>query len=165
MEREPLDEYRYRTAPQRPGVSLGRRLLAGALDLLPWLLLLALSRVFPRGCAMGHMAVFTFYALRDLEGGRLSPGKRLLGLCVVDARSGLLPHGCQGLARNGPYLLGCLLGVMGGACPGWGPLWMLATLGMDLPLLILHPRRRRLGDLLAGTRVEPLPRVALDVPF
>lgn len=91
-------------------------------------------------------------AIRDLRGGMYSLSKRLAGLRLVDARTGLAASNVQGLVRNGYFIV--LLLIM--AIPlaefiATVPFKMLVVI--DGLLVLVNPAGRRLGDFLAGTQV------------
>lgn len=107
----------------------------------------------PLGVLTGLLGA-AFFALRDRGGGRFSPGKRLAGFVVVDAATGGSPSPRQALIRNAPATAGFALAIVPGLeLTGWALL--LASASLDLALILVGPGARRLGDLLAGTRVVP----------
>lgn len=143
---------------------------------LALLIAAALLHVFGAGALAGGWAMLVSFLLRnfyfmgfELRWGGRTPGKRMLGLRVIDADGGpLRPEAV--IARNFTREVEI-----------WVPLYLLfgnAALfpGADLPLRLLasawllfllalpffHPRRQRLGDLVGGTRVVVAPRGDLE---
>ena len=107
--------------------------------------------ILPLGVAVS-LGLAAFFAARDLDGGRLSPGKRLCRVRVVDAATGRAPTPRQAVVRNTPWVLGFLLS----AVPGFEVLgWLLLSLAAVAEGLLaaFGPDGRRLGDWLAETRV------------
>lgn len=104
----------------------------------------------------------------EIRGRGRTPGKRMAGLCVVDAAGG--PLRVQALvARNLmrevelwlPLTLllapEALLPGASGALQLLGGLWVLGLLFFP----VFHPQGARLGDLVAGTRVVRAPKAVL----
>lgn len=93
-----------------------------------------------------------YFLLRDQDDSRLSIGKRLTNLRVVDGETGALATARQAALRNLPWALGFLLAVVPGVeIMGWGLILVGGTI--EALLMLLDPAGRRLGDHLAGTRV------------
>lgn len=122
----------------------------------------AVISVFLLGLAFLRMFYFTWHELRR---NGATPGKRRMGLRVVDAGGGQLTSEAI-LTRN--FMreielwlpLGVLMGL-DGFLQDAGPLagllslvWIFALVAVPL----LHPDRRRIGDLVAGTMVVVLPK-------
>ncbi len=150
-------------APAAPGSlavpALGPRLAAGLVDLALLALLDGAAAVLDgitldlAGVAAG-LACAALVLLRDLDGGRYSPGKRLFGLVVVDAASGRKPAAGRALARNAPLAAGWLFAALPDPF-GWLGWIVLALLGaLGTAMIAGEPSRRRLGDLLAETAVR-----------
>ena len=98
------------------------------------------------------LSLAVYFALRDQDDSRLSFGKRLTHLRVVDEQTGALATPRQAVVRNLPLVAGFVLAVVPGVeVVGWG-LLALTTL-VEGAAVLLDPRGRRLGDRLAGTRV------------
>ena len=135
------------------------RLLAGAIDLVPLFLLDGAAGAldalsFDLAGVLSGLACAALVLLRDLDGGRYSPGKRLLGLVVVDAATGRPPTPARALARNAPLAAGWLLAALPDPF-GWLGWIVLALLGaLGTAMIAGEPSRRRLGDLLAETAVR-----------
>ncbi len=94
-----------------------------------------------------------------------TPGKRMLGLRVVDRRGGPLLPGAviaRNLTREMEMFmpLGILLS-MGGGAPAWEELSLAAWLLAFAALPLFNRERLRGGDLIAGTMVIALPPRAL----
>jgi len=111
--------------------------------------------------------VRNFYFIRfELSWQGATPGKRIVGLRVVDRQGGpLLPAAvvARNLTREFEVFLplGLLLSPMGVGISLWEQLslagWMLLFTGLPL----LNRDRMRAGDLIAGTMVVALPRRVL----
>lgn len=169
---------------------IGERAAAFALDLVLWLgasvvILLSLlllsalvSRWLGRSDATGAVVlgvllfvaflVRNFYFIHfELAWRGATPGKRLVGLRVIDRHGGpLLPSAV--IARNLTREIECfmplgLLLSLGGA--RGAALWEQLALGFWLLLFLALPAfnrdRMRAGDLIAGTIVAALPRRVL----
>lgn len=78
-------------------------------------------------------------------------GKRLLGVRVVAADGSELTFSRAVWRETGVRVF--LLGGVGGLLGRVGASYGLACLVADFFLLVMHPQRRALHDLLAGTRV------------
>lgn len=115
--------------------------------------------------AVLRMFYFTWHELRR---NGATPGKRRMGLRVVDAGGGQLTSEAI-LTRNfmREVELWLPLGTLAGhdgLFPAEGPLARLLALAWIFALMVvplLHPDRRRIGDLVAGTVVVVLPRSRL----
>jgi uncharacterized RDD family membrane protein YckC len=163
--------------------SYGDRLAAFILDALFWtvgafLLVLAILLIAGKvGTDMRlavAMAVFFTFLLRNLymihfelfwRGA--TPGKRLMGMRVIDRRGGPLLPGAviaRNLTREIEFFLP--LGLLTAGAARGAP-WLGLSLGVWMLLFTLLPlfnrQRLRPGDLIAGTMVVMLPkRVLLD---
>lgn len=93
-----------------------------------------------------------FWALRDVDGGRFSPGKRLTGLMVVDAATGAPASPLQSLQRNGALVAAMLLAAVPGPFGWLGALCVVGIAVVEAVSAMVDPEGRRLGDHLAGTR-------------
>ena len=82
--------------------------------------------------------VFIIYFCKDILNGK-SPAKRLLGLQVIDLKTGQPASKIKTIIRNITI-----------------PLFPLEV------LYTLFSKNRRIGDLLAGTKVEISPKESLD---
>jgi uncharacterized RDD family membrane protein YckC len=131
-----------------------RRLLASGPELLLLLgLEIAAAPFLPVGIVVS-LCIAGWFAVRDLVGGALHPGRRLAEVRLVDAATGRVPTARQALVRNLPYILGWLVAAVPGfEIAGWA---FLALAGaVDLGMVLADPLGRRLGDRLAGTKVVP----------
>ena len=163
--------------------SYGDRLAAFLLDSLFWtvatfLVFIAVLLVFGRlGTSFMltlSIAVFLAFLIRNLymihfelfwRGA--TPGKRLMGIRVIDRRGGLLLPGAviaRNLTREIEYFFP--IGFLSAGAARGSP-WLGLCLGLWMLLFILLPlfnrQRLRPGDLIAGTMVVMLPRrVLLD---
>ena len=166
-------------APAQAHAGFWRRLGAFAVDALVlglagYLLGLALGEVFARAGAWGRLIGFLlaaayFVPLESTWGGGASPGKRLLGIRVVDAR-GLPPRPPRAAARYAIFAVPYFLN--GAALPAsllFGPGVYLVSLlvfgigGISLYLFVFDRRSRRvLHDRWTHTAVvrRPAPFVA-----
>lgn len=162
--------------------SIGERAYAFTIDLLGIILvilalaMLTLIAVFAGSELVGAFLTLAFFVVRngwfmffELRGQGRTPGKRRGGIRVVDASGGPLQP-LSMVVRNLTREVEVFLPVVAlqnpelvaSAGPGWvrafSVLWVLAF--MLVPLF--DRRRRRLGDLLAGTMVVREPRRVLD---
>lgn len=123
--------------------TLGERVLAFSLDGLPFLVGFRLGfwPLFGEGAAAGQYAIWTaiwlamfllYHAYTSCE-GRVSPGKRLLGIKVVSVEREDLSLG-QAIIRSATYLVSSVLGL--------GFLWSLFS-----------PSRQCWHDMAAGSVV------------
>ncbi|HWU90062.1 MAG TPA: RDD family protein [Kofleriaceae bacterium] len=109
-----------------------------------------------------------YFAFFEIRGQGATPGKRRLGIRVIDARGGQLENGAV-LARNLVRELEVwmplrfLLGgkVVGAGAPGWALLLAGAWTFVFLLMPLFNKDRLRIGDLIAGTRVVMQPKVLL----
>ncbi len=138
-----------------PRADLARRLGASGLEfLILFGLEVASAIIVPVGMALSLLAG-TYFAVKDLGGGRYSLGKRIARTRVVDAETGAVPPAARLVMRNAHLALGFWLSVI----PGLEVLgWALLLLGgtIDLLMLVADPQGRRLGDRIAGTQVVPV---------
>lgn len=160
----------------------GERAVALALDLFIWLcatLFMVLAFVLVASLLnWGHISfavalggiLFVAFILRnfyfihfELAWQGATPGKRMLGLRVVDRHGGpLLPAAV--VARNltreiETFLpLGILMSPLGTGTAGWEKLFLAAWLLLFVLLPFFNRDRLRAGDLIAGTMVVILPR-------
>jgi uncharacterized RDD family membrane protein YckC len=157
--------------------SYGDRLAAFLLDSLFWsvaTILLFLAVLMSGGMTLGGMAglslaVFAAFLLRnlymihfELVWRGATPGKRLMGIKVIDRHGGPLLPGAviaRNLTREIEYFLPVGLLSEGAAR---GDPWLALCLGLWMLLFTLLPlfnrQRLRAGDLIAGTMVVVLPR-------
>jgi uncharacterized RDD family membrane protein YckC len=147
-------------APRSPGWTSHveirfRRILAGALDLLP-LMALTLLIIPLRRRGLGPMrlarhlpviAPVVLLMLRDAVGGR-SPGKLLTGLRAVDRQTGAPAGVPESILRNVPLLPILLWPFMRRTGP-----FVIVIIG-SFQILAILISQRGLTDFLAGTRVK-----------
>jgi uncharacterized RDD family membrane protein YckC len=146
-------------------------LIVGAATALGLVTVIAVGLGRDLGTAFAYVAVFllrNFYFTWFESRWGASPGKRLLGLRVVDARGGALTTEAV-FARNlvrevevfGPLTV---LTAPDSIWPG-APAWTLLLAGAWLLVLgalpLFNKDRLRMGDLIAGTLVVRLPRASL----
>ncbi len=163
--------------------TVGERAAAFLLDLLIWLgatllvdiLLILLLLKGIGGAAAVAVVLFTgtlfrtLYFIRFELGARAAtPGKRLLGLRVVDRRGGPLLPGAviaRNLTREMEAFLPLGLLLSAAAKTTWDSLLLLAWLLAFAALPLVNRQRLRGGDLIAGTMVIVLPkrRLAADL--
>ena len=131
---------------QRDLAGAGSRAAAGALDALLWALVffgfaLLMSLVLPDAVAIvlagGTVLLVAYHVLFPMFWNGQTPGKRLLGLTVVDER-GLpatpMQHALRGLLFPAEA-------------------FVLVPVPLGLLLVLATERHQRLGDLVAGTQV------------
>lgn len=90
---------------------------------------------------------------RDFKGGNLNIAKRITEMRVVDARTGQAATNVQAFLRNSYYLvlplISAFLPFVDLPCLGL----FISFMMLDFMMILASPRRRRLGDILAGTQV------------
>jgi uncharacterized RDD family membrane protein YckC len=99
----------------------------------------------------------------ELSGRGATPGKRVVGIRVVDRRGGPLRASAV-IARNLTRELEVFLpiGILFSAgSGGWGNLLALGWLILFIVLMLVNRDRMRAGDLIAGTLVILMPRQRL----
>ncbi|MBP6839970.1 MAG: RDD family protein [Kofleriaceae bacterium] len=109
-----------------------------------------------------------YFVFFELRWRGTTPGKRALGLRVVDARGGQL-EGSAVMARNLIRELEVwmpLRALVAGStvwpgAPGWGQLLAVLWTFVFLLFPLFNRDRARVGDLIAGTRVVVRPKVVL----
>jgi uncharacterized RDD family membrane protein YckC len=109
-----------------------------------------------------------YFAFFEIRWQGSTPGKRRVGIRVIDARGGQLENGAV-LARNLVRELEVwmplrfLLGgkVVWPGAPGWALLLAGAWTFVFLLMPLFNKDRLRVGDLIAGTRVVVQPKVLL----
>ena len=161
----------------------GERMTAFAIDVFIWFLLTILVYLPLVFFALGgknsaliglSIVLFVGFVVRnlyfihfELAWRGATPGKRMLGLRVIDHRGGPLLPGAiiaRNLTREVEMFLplGLLLSIKAGA-PIWAQLSLVAWLITFVALPFFNRDRRRGGDLIGGTIVIALPRrVLLD---
>ena len=143
---------RQRTALLRSTVQ--QRFLSAGPELLVLLGIEVVTAPFVPVGILASLAIATWLAVRDVDGGAWHPGRRLAGLKVVDATTGRGPTVQQALMRNLPAVACWLLAVLPGVeVLGWIALLVLGA--VDLSLILTDPFGRRIGDRLASTKVVP----------
>jgi uncharacterized RDD family membrane protein YckC len=112
---------------------------------------------------------FNFYfAVFEVRWRGATPGKRALGIRVIDARGGQLETSAV-LARNLvreleawiPLRLLLAGGLVWPEAPGWARLIAFCWAFVFLLMPLFNKDRLRVGDLIAGTRVVLQPKVVL----
>ncbi len=161
----------------------GERATAFLLDLFFWLCgsaavvlsLLLLVRYGLNGTVAISVFLFVSFVIRnfyfiyfELAWQGLTPGKRIVGIRVIDRQGGpLLPASivARNLVREIETFvpLGVLITVSasGGAAIPWERLALGAWLACFLALIFFNRDRMRAGDLIAGTIVVAMPRQRL----
>jgi uncharacterized RDD family membrane protein YckC len=162
--------------------SYGDRLAAFTLDFFFWTIAAIVAAVIiylAGGFKLGSLAalslgMFAAFLIRnvylihfELAWRGATPGKRIIGLRVIDRRGGPLLPGAviaRNLTREIEFFLP--LGFLSVAGAG-GSAWMALALGLWMLLFTLLPlfnrQRLRAGDVIAGTMVVALPRrILLD---
>lgn len=142
--------------PEPPVAPPIRRLAGSGTELMCALGLEAFSALLGPVGVVVSLSLAVFYALRDLDGGLYSPGKRLLGLRVVDAETHAPCTAKQAMLRNAPRALLFALAVVPGLeVVAWLGLMGGAFAAMAQALVVENGQH--LGDRLAGTRVVRAP--------
>jgi uncharacterized RDD family membrane protein YckC len=158
--------------------SYGDRLTAFALDFLFWslastflvILVILLTGHFFGSVAIS-IAVLAGFLIRnlylihfELAWRGATPGKRIIGLRVIDRHGGPLLPGAviaRNLTREIEFFIPLGLLSAAGVLYGGSP-WQILTLGLWMLLFTLLPlfnrERLRAGDMIAGTMVVALPR-------
>lgn len=159
----------------------GERVAALFLDLFFWIvativIYIAGVALLIGGGGLGALGAILFIAFVvrnvyfihfELAWQGATPGKRIVGLRVIDRRGGpLLPTAviARNLTREIETFqpLGLLLSLNGaGAAATWEQLFTALWLLMFVALPFINRDRMRAGDLIAGTMVVALPRRAL----
>jgi uncharacterized RDD family membrane protein YckC len=99
----------------------------------------------------------------ELSGRGATPGKRVVGIRVIDRRGGPLSASAV-IARNLTRELEVLLPIgilLSAGSGGWGSLLAIGWLIAFLVLMLTNRDRMRAGDLIAGTLVIVMPRQRL----
>lgn len=126
------------------------------------------SFLMPIAILVEFLVLNFYFAFFEIRWQGATPGKRRLGIRVIDARGGQLETGAV-LARNLVRELEVwiplrfLLGgkVMWPGAPTWAVLLAGAWTFVFMLLPLFNKDRLRVGDLIAGTRVVVQPRVLL----
>lgn len=159
----------------------GDRAAAFAIDLVIQLVLLFAIVLGVRSAAGGAgtwltavIVLLTFvlqnfyFALFEIRWQGATPGKRKIGIRVIDARGGQLETSAV-LARNLIRELEVWIPLrllLGGSvvwpdAPGWARLIAAAWAFVFLFMPVFNKDRLRIGDMIAGTRVVVQPRLVL----
>jgi len=109
-----------------------------------------------------------YFALFEIRWQGATPGKRAIGIRVIDARGGQLETSAV-LARNLirelevwiPLRLLFLGGIVWPDAPGWARLVAAAWAFVFLFMPAFNKDRLRIGDMIAGTRVVMQPKLVL----
>jgi uncharacterized RDD family membrane protein YckC len=109
-----------------------------------------------------------YFVIFETRWQGLTPGKRIIGIRVVDARGGQLEAGAI-LARNlvreieiwQPMALIFASGVIWPDAPGWAKLVATLWVFVFAMMPLFNKDRLRMGDLVGGTRVVVQPRTLL----
>ena len=109
-----------------------------------------------------------YFALFEIRWQGATPGKRKIGIRVIDARGGQLETSAV-LARNLirelevwiPLRLLLLGSVVWPDAPGWARLIAAAWAVVFLFMPVFNKDRLRIGDMIAGTRVVMQPKLVL----
>jgi uncharacterized RDD family membrane protein YckC len=159
----------------------GARLTAFVIDLTIWFLLTLaiyvplLSLIGKTGGSLiavsialfiGFLVRNLYFVYFELAWRGATPGKRIVGLRVIDHNGGPLVASAviaRNLTREVEMFvpLGVLLGVSSGNGVNWEQIAILAWVMICLAIPALNKDRMRGGDLIAGTVVIALPKVAL----
>jgi uncharacterized RDD family membrane protein YckC len=161
----------------------GARAVAFAIDLFIWLValigvVLLLVLITGVSTAAGKVAISIalflailvrnfYFIFFEMAWRGQTPGKRLTGLRVIDASGGPLQPSAV-VARNLTRELemfipiGVLLTWGKGGATDWEQLFIAAWLLFFLALPLINRNRMRGGDMIAGTMVISLPKLALS---
>ncbi len=148
-----------KSAPSIPPAPVTRRLATAGLEYL--LLVGSLAAIVFFGYLTALVAklalpvVAIYWAIRDLHGGKYSPGKQLGHFRVVDATTGEVASQQACVLRNSYYVVLIILAAL----PFWDFFNMIlvcVVMLIDVLVMIATPNNRRLGDLLAKTQVAPI---------
>jgi len=120
------------------------------------------------GIVSAFLIINFYFAFFEIRGQGATPGKRRVGIRVIDARGGQLENNAV-LARNLIRELEVwmpLRFLVGGRvvwpnAPGWALLLAGAWTFVFLLMPLFNKDRLRIGDLIAGTRVVVQPKVLL----
>jgi len=158
------------------------RAIALVIDLLIWLvagftIVLALALLATKGLSgivfVGVLMLVLFFLRNlyfihfELSARGATPGKRAVGIRVIDRRGGPLLASAviaRNLTRELELFLpvSMLISTLAGAAGGhWGYLLLLGWVVCFLALMFFNRDRMRAGDLIAGTLVIVLPRQRL----
>jgi uncharacterized RDD family membrane protein YckC len=145
-------------------VVLGLSLAVGGADRASWLT--------PFVIILAFFIVNFYFAFFEVRWQGATPGKRKLGLRVIDARGGQLETSAV-LARNlvrelevwTPLRFMLAKGTLWPDAPGWALVLAIAWTLVILLLPLLNRDRLRVGDLVGGTRVvlQPKPMLLPDL--
>jgi uncharacterized RDD family membrane protein YckC len=162
--------------------SYGERAIAFALDFFFWTVAVAVTVVavlmgtgkLLHGLAAGSLALFAAFLIRnlylihfELAWRGATPGKRIVGLRVMDRRGGPLLPGAviaRNLTREIEFFMPLGFLALAGQPMGDAPWFYLSIAGWMLlftTLPLFNRDRLRVGDLIAGTMVVALPRRVL----
>jgi uncharacterized RDD family membrane protein YckC len=142
-----------------PAAPVGRRLATSGLEYflmfaaLSLVTLLSIPTAFLSKLLLPFLAIY--WCLRDLNGGKFSPGKRLGRFRVVSLETGQTASNFSCVLRNSYYVILIILAAV--------PFWDFFNMGLvtmvmilDLIVMIATPNNQRLGDLIAKTQVVPV---------
>jgi uncharacterized RDD family membrane protein YckC len=160
----------------------GERAIAFALDFFFWTVAVTVVVVavflgtgkLLHGLAAGSLALFAAFLIRnlylihfELAWRGATPGKRIVGLRVMDRQGGPLLPGAviaRNLTREIEFFLPLGFLALAGQPMGEAP-WLYVSLAgwmlLFTALPLFNRDRLRVGDLIAGTMVVALPRRAL----
>jgi len=156
--------------------SYGDRLVAFVIDCLFWStasILIAISAVLAGGPGEGRLIGFSIgafiaFLLRnlymihfELAWRGATPGKRIVGLRVIDREGGPLLPGAviaRNLTREIEFFMPLGLLSVGGLVLGWTGLFLGLWMLLFTLLPLFNRDRLRAGDLIAGTMVVAMPR-------
>ncbi len=157
----------------------GERLTAFVIDLTIWILL-TLAIYIPLGSLIGRtggsliaisVALFIGFLIRnlyfiyfELAWRGATPGKRIVGLRVIDRSGGPLVASAviaRNLTREVEMFIPLGILLRSGNVADWHELLIVAWVMFCLAIPALNRDRMRGGDLIAGTIVISLPKVTL----
>lgn len=142
-----------------PPAPVSRRLASSGLDygiMYGALIAIILSGYFTAMVGNAFVVVLAAYwAVRDLQGGRFSPGKRLARFRVVSAETGEVASPMSSVLRNSYMIVLILLA----AAPflNWlDSAIVFLVMIVDIIVMVASPNNQRIGDLIAKTQVVPI---------
>jgi len=97
-----------------------------------------------------------YMAVKDIDAGKYSIGKRVGSTRVVDSASGAPASTKQAILRNAPYIACWTVAILPDPFGSFGFMAVFLFILVDLGLIVADPLGRRLGDRLAKTQVVPV---------
>ena len=108
--------------------------------------------------ALASLFNAVYMAVKDLDSGKYSIGKRVGSTQVIDTETGGAASTKQAILRNAPYIACWTLAILPDPFGSFGFMAVFLFILVDLGLIIADPQGRRLGDRIAKTQVVPVDR-------